>query len=60
MEAFLEQRDGDFYEKEEPWYRWSYRAETVDERHSGKGYGYGHKRMDSVCSCLGKLENGMQ
>ena len=30
------------------------------KRHSGKGYGYGHKRMDSVCSCLGKLENGMQ
>lgn len=32
MEAFLGQRDGDFYEKEEPWYRWSYRAETVDEK----------------------------
>ena len=32
MEAFLRQRDGDFYEKEEPWYRWSYRAETVDEK----------------------------
>lgn len=26
------QRDGDFYEKEEPWYRWSYRVETVDEK----------------------------
>ena len=32
MEAFLGQRDGDFYEKEEPWYRWSYRVETVDEK----------------------------
>lgn len=32
MEAFLGQRDGDFYEKEEPWYRWSYRAETVEEK----------------------------
>ena len=32
MEAFLRQRDGDFYEKEEPWYRWSYRVETVDEK----------------------------
>lgn len=32
MEAFLGQRDGDFYEKEEPWYRWRYRVETVDEK----------------------------
>ena len=32
MEAFLGQRDGDFYEKEEPWYRWSYRTETVEEK----------------------------
>lgn len=32
MEAFLRQRDGDFYEKEEPWYRWSYRVENVDEK----------------------------
>lgn len=30
------------------------------KRHSGKGYGYGHKRMDSACSCLEKPENGMQ